>query len=591
MRQLLVLCDGTNNNLTGGKEDTHVVRVATLLRLTRCPVGVERLLYYDPGVGNPAHTPGISLLDTLQRYLQRLNGLAFGHGVFDNIAEGYLFLMRNYRIARGGEEEDQLWFFGFSRGAFTARSIAGLVNRFGILPPHLESLVPTLLYVYFAGDPRKVGRIAKQIEQLFALEPGPAKPFIHFVGVWDTVEAVGSGPFALKISANAGLRGKRFVHVRHALALDEHRNKFQPRLYHEPNGPTALAGGGMGSLRQLWFRGAHGDVGGGYRRQHAGLSAHPLVWMVDEAAACGLTLEHQGRVLDGAQALALLPPLHDPHFIHSELQSAPLWAIFGMGVRSTLPVAVPVAAGRPANAEPAKPAPMEEHPSVAAWPRPRMPEDTQWRKGAIGKSWWWALAAAGIFWALQAWAHQGAGFWNCLEQGPGACLRQGWQWAVDFQRWQLGLFFFPTVQSWVEQACAFHAPAWAVFWDFGFIVAYCRLLAPWHVRSFAQEAGFRRVGLGAPVWLGAGGMVLSFAFWADVGENLLSWAVLGLMGLGHEALATCLGMGLSAASVMKWLGLGATLGMVLLGVATTARLAARRRWRAMISAEVDDAIK
>lgn len=560
MRQLLVLCDGTNNNLTGGKEDTHVVRVATLLRVAHCPVGVERLVYYDPGVGNPAHTPGITSLDTLQRKMQRLNGLAFGHGVFDNIAEGYLFLMRNYRVARGGHEADQLWFFGFSRGAFTARSIAGLVNRFGILPPHLESLVPTLLYVYFARHPRKVARIALQIERLFAVEPGPAKPFIHFVGVWDTVEAVGSGPFALEIPASSGLHGKRFVHVRHALALDEHRYKFRPRLYHAANGETVLAEGRKGTLEQLWFRGAHSDVGGGYRRLHAGLSAPPLVWMLDEAIKHGLSLLHDGKKLNGTKALELLPPLYRAH-LHSELHGAPLWAVLGLRVRRTLPVPVSRPGG---GARPMEKAPMREHCSVATW-KPLMPQHTQWKRGNIDKAWWWALAAALLFWLLQAWAHQGSKFYSCHAQGGWwHCPGQWWQAVADFQRWQLGVFFYD-MQDWVKQAAVFHTPAWAVFWDFGFIAAYCRLLAPWYARGFAWAAGFHRVGRTVPRQLNRGGRALSVAVQADIAENLLSWGALALLGFGHDTLAACVGLGLAAASVLKWLGLAAVVRVALGG--------------------------
>jgi len=137
MQQLVLLCDGTNNNLTGGASDTHLVTLAELLR---ADPDADRTVFYDPGVGNPGEVPGITLWDKARRLFERIDSLAFGRGVFDNIAEGYLFLMRHWR-----SHDDQIWLFGFSRGAFTARSIGGLINRFGILEPHLESLVPTLL--------------------------------------------------------------------------------------------------------------------------------------------------------------------------------------------------------------------------------------------------------------------------------------------------------------------------------------------------------------------------------------------------------------------------------------------------------------
>ena len=107
-RQLILCCDGTNNNLTGAAHDTHVVRIAELL--ARDP-DAERLVFYDPGVGHAATLPGGTLWEQLKLWRDRVNGLAFGQGVFDNIVECYCFLMQHYRPG------DQLFFFGFSRGA------------------------------------------------------------------------------------------------------------------------------------------------------------------------------------------------------------------------------------------------------------------------------------------------------------------------------------------------------------------------------------------------------------------------------------------------------------------------------------------
>src|SRR5262245_40757095 len=271
MRQLVLLCDGTNNNLTGAENDTHVVALAELLR---ADPDAERVVFYDPGVGNPGELPGTTAWDKARRLAERIDGLAFGRGVFDNIAEGYLFLMRHWRDA-----DDQIWLFGFSRGAFTARSIGGLVNRFGLLEPHLEAMVPTLLHLYFSDATPRGDAIARQATRLFAEAPRRL-PYIEFVGVWDTVQTVGTWPFSLRIKAKPTLRGKQFVHVRQALALDEHRAQFVPRAYAEDNGPIAAAGGRQGSVSQLWFRGAHCDVGGGYRLADSALARAPLVWLV-----------------------------------------------------------------------------------------------------------------------------------------------------------------------------------------------------------------------------------------------------------------------------------------------------------------------
>jgi uncharacterized protein (DUF2235 family) len=133
-RQLVLLCDGTNNSLAGKHKDTNFLKLCAMLSASKDP---DRLLYYDPGVGNSSELPGVTTWDKFRRYLERLNGLAFGRGVYEKIAEIYLFLMKHIRPG------DQLYIRGFSRGAFTARRVSGLINQFGILQPHMESIVPT----------------------------------------------------------------------------------------------------------------------------------------------------------------------------------------------------------------------------------------------------------------------------------------------------------------------------------------------------------------------------------------------------------------------------------------------------------------
>ena len=212
-RQLVVFCDGTNNNLTGGRNDTNTVKLCELLAGS---ADGAQLVFYDPGVGNPAELPGSTLVDGWHRWSERLAGLAFGRGVYENIAESYLFLMRNYRSG------DEIYIFGFSRGAFTARSVAGLVNQFGILQPHMESMVITLVHVYFSDrslDPAAARGIAAQTARLF-VAPDARNVELQFVGVWDTVASVGMWPFSARFTALPTVGGKRFRHVRQALALD-----------------------------------------------------------------------------------------------------------------------------------------------------------------------------------------------------------------------------------------------------------------------------------------------------------------------------------------------------------------------------------
>ncbi|MFI4931561.1 MAG: T6SS phospholipase effector Tle1-like catalytic domain-containing protein, partial [Burkholderiales bacterium] len=355
MRQLVLLCDGTNNNLTGAAQDTHVVALAELLR---ADPDDERVVFYDPGVGNPGELPGTTVWDKARRQAERIDGLAFGRGVFDNIAEGYRFLMHQWR-----SDQDEIWLFGFSRGAFTARSIAGLINRFGILQPQMASMVPTLLHLYFSDATPKGDAIGTQASRLFAMAP-QRKPFVQFVGVWDTVATVGTWPFSLRIKAKPTLQGKRFVHVRQALALDEHRAQFVPRAYAENNGPIQLADGQAGSISQQWFRGAHCDVGGGYALTEGRLARAPLTWLVCEAVQCGLRLRHGGQLLNSeasaaaavAQVIQQITGKPDPvttgaahPTVHCQLHITPLWALSGMALRDTRRVAVDDAPDVPAH--------------------------------------------------------------------------------------------------------------------------------------------------------------------------------------------------------------------------------------------------
>src|SRR5690606_5613852 len=234
-RKLIVCCDGTNNTLTGGVHDTNVLRLFTELR--RLHDGA--VLYYDPGVGAPDELPPTGIRQYLRRKWDRVAGLASGPGVVENIGEAYSFLVREYRAG------DEIWLFGFSRGAFTARSGSGMVHLFGIVRPEHLVLLPTMLRVYFSSRKRRKRRarrhtgerrtrdvVAEQIRTTFT-SPEGREAHVHFVGVWDTVESVGMPGMSLQISSSATIRGKRICHVRHALSLDEHRWPFLPRLYDE----------------------------------------------------------------------------------------------------------------------------------------------------------------------------------------------------------------------------------------------------------------------------------------------------------------------------------------------------------------------
>lgn len=567
-RQIVLCCDGTNNNLTGGENDTNVVRLCELLRRH----GDDRqLVFYDPGVGNPGELPGATLWDSVNRYGERLAGLAFGRGVYENMAECYQFLMAHYRAG------DELYIFGFSRGAFTARSVAGLVNMFGILQPHMVSMVPSLLHIYFtdrgsAGDSPR--RIARQATQLFA-DPPARHVNIHFVGVWDTVASVGMPPFSKQFTARADVGGKRFLNVRQALALDEYRAQFAPRQYVDPNGEYRSDQGLPVSLKQLWFSGAHCDVGGGYAPPKLALADQAMGWLVGEAVRCGLQLNGaDGQPLTDQQVLqALYADQPDPQPLvpvaHSELYRTPLWAVTGMAVRS--PGLVEDGAGGMQTI------PAQEHPSVQAL-AVAYPKDTDWARhrpwlatvvwclaflllyGGIGQ-----MLLKGEFYAQQS-------FWSDLRQMLSSYPRF-LATNLDFVHWQMlwfrdGLVAVQDGQVWeglingLQQVNQFGSPRWSLLWDLGLILAYAQVLSRFCVAGFARGAGLRRVGQPVSRWLNRLGWALPLMVFADVGEDLATWLTISLTHSEYFFIAAFTGVLMALLALLKWIGLAGVVWLI-----------------------------
>lgn len=314
-RQLIVCCDGTNNNVTGNNTNTNVVK------LQSCLAGDSgQFVFYDPGVGNSGITPSATWLEQLRAKYERLQGLAFGTGVYENIAECYTFLADNY------EDGDEIYLFGFSRGAFTARAISGLIQYFGLIRAGQDNLLPTLLHLYFRerktpSQKKEFNEATNKIRNLFT-PADRTEVWVHFIGVWDTVASIGLPPFDRQITGDPTVRNKRFHHVRQALALDEYRSPFEPRLYAEENFSENNQ-----SLKQVWFSGAHCDVGGGYASDSAlpqggcGLSNETLEWMRGEAQAVGLRMAPH------------CPQDSTIKRVHSETHPTPLWALAGLTQR------------------------------------------------------------------------------------------------------------------------------------------------------------------------------------------------------------------------------------------------------------------
>ncbi|MBL8516462.1 MAG: DUF2235 domain-containing protein [Betaproteobacteria bacterium] len=560
-RQLIVLCDGTNNNLTGQENDTNLVKLAELLARDPDP---RRLVFYDPGVGNPGELPGVTLADKIKNWKERVAGLAFGGGVYENIADCYRFLMREYR------EGDEIFIFGFSRGAFTARSLSGLVNQFGLLAPQLENFVPTLLHVYFSERPvdaspdGEVANWKKISEQAVRLLVPESAQYVEmqYVGVWDTVASVGMFPFNTKFTAKPTIQNKRFRNVRQALALDELRAQFGPRAYKDENGDHyQTQRKHKATLKQLWFQGDHCDVGGGHATGESGYSNAALTWLVSEAVNCGLSLKDANGPLDTeAKVAAVLKqtypaPVSLP-VVHSQLFNTCLWAVTGLKVRDTQCFKLDDGTRfeLKANAYSSEPAP-GPFPMGTAWTQARP------KRGLLVA----VLMMTVVFFCLGQMLVQAASF-NDLVFEPLELLRKApafFDANMGFACWQLTWWWSGGWDAVLNGR--FWAPRWAVVWDFLFIAAYAYALSWFAVRSFARAAGVRTAGAPVSKFLNALGWSLTLMVFADVFENALTWLMITSAMNDLTVLAYALGIAMSMCALAKFVGLAGVGVLILRG--------------------------
>ncbi len=315
-RNLVVCCDGTGNVFDVSPRASNVVKLASVLINND-----QQMVYYDPGVGTPDGL-GDKIDQGFSARLQKLVGLGLGDGVNRNIVQAYQFLVDHYQ-----GPQDRIWLFGFSRGAFTARAVSGLIELFGILRPNMHNLMGTVLRLYYMRDLADRKAAIEKFRRMFALPPRTSTPLIHFIGVWDTVESVGLGGVLGKSITSSPSLKPSVAHARHAVALDELRNAYTPRLYT----PSYLHG--AQTLKQVWFAGAHADVGGGYGHDGPGikslLSNTPLNWMLGEAHTLGLQL--QAPLID-VQNFFPEDPVLSP--LHNEARENPWWYLTGVGPRN-----------------------------------------------------------------------------------------------------------------------------------------------------------------------------------------------------------------------------------------------------------------
>jgi uncharacterized protein (DUF2235 family) len=265
VRRLIVCCDGTWNTAEDATV-TNVRRLANALA-DRDDQGSPQLTYYQPGVG------------TAGPLVDRLLGGGLGTGLSRNVTDAYQWLATRY------EPGDRIALFGFSRGAYTARSLAGMISACGLVDPEgLNWKRIQRIYDMRYRHRDQTGRW--RVGLRFRFDPArPEQIPIDLVGVWDTVGALGIPDYLGGLDLLDPVRRYAFHDVtlnphirygRHAVAMDETRRPFAPTLWAPPYAPGQ-------DIAQVWFPGSHQDVGGGHER--AGLSDGALLWMVEEARA------------------------------------------------------------------------------------------------------------------------------------------------------------------------------------------------------------------------------------------------------------------------------------------------------------------
>jgi uncharacterized protein (DUF2235 family) len=277
-RNLVVCCDGTSNEIGS--------LLSNVLKLYRIAEKSERqVTYYYPGIGT------VAIPDSWGKWRQAVRSgfeMATGKGLDRDVLAAYCFLCRNYRPG------DRIYLFGFSRGAYTVRVVAGLIYLIGLLREHQVNFAGYALKAYKKASGADQYKVALQFQRVVTPQCVP----IHFLGVWDTVASVivpGRYPFS-KLSLeelpftsnNPGVRT-----FRHAIAIDEFRRMFRVERWKEPqtfqyNPHSQAKTFPLQDTRQVWFAGCHSDVGGGFIEDQSALSKFPLLWMLEQAKAQGL---------------------------------------------------------------------------------------------------------------------------------------------------------------------------------------------------------------------------------------------------------------------------------------------------------------
>lgn len=319
-RNIVICLDGSGNQV-GARNPTNVVKLFEMLEPGDPS---SQLLYYDPGVGTMSSA---TARGPVGRWFSRMSGLAFGTGLKANLAEAYTYLMQEWQPG------DSVYVFGFSRGAYTARALVGMLNKPGLMRPGSENLVPYAVAKYaFNQDIDESEQAVARFSHAFCrrTEGEPLWPTVKrnnprqvshhalpvaYLGIWDTVKAAGvlrlgnlSWPYTHELPNAA--------RIRHAVSLDEKRRPYHEFLVTPRTRPD------QSPAEEVWFAGVHSDVGGTFDTPPGAplLSVITLKWITegvlpDLAFRPGAYAEATALTEDFATA-----PIH---------RNGPLWILAG----------------------------------------------------------------------------------------------------------------------------------------------------------------------------------------------------------------------------------------------------------------------
>ena len=333
-KNIVILFDGTSNEITADR--TNILRLFGILHRSQ-----EQIVYYDPGVGTFGAADAWSYA---YRETAEVWGLATGWGLDQNVKQAYRFLVDNYAsgnpdAAGDYPDRDRIYIFGFSRGAYTARVLAGFVHALGLMSEYHVNLIDYAYNTYKGitnGEQRAGGKARADIDpdapsafetmRLYERTLRTFRPSIKLLGLFDTVASVivvGKWwPQFLTLPFTD--RNPSVEVVRHAMGIDERRTMFNPIPWppgqdywgspFKPQHPVPRQ-----DLKQVWFSGVHSDIGGGYPESESAAIKIPLTWMIAETKPLGLAYDDSAvdRLVLGRDARRpyvapdATAPLHD----------------------------------------------------------------------------------------------------------------------------------------------------------------------------------------------------------------------------------------------------------------------------------------